>query len=178
MPIPIGRGPRASAESPEALLLECHERIRSFCGLARKLAAVDLADASPAEIAAAADAVASYFSRSLPLHVRDEEQSVAPRLVGRSPRLDAALETMRSEHSAHERSLAALVQLLRTIEAGPAILGRERVGLATLALEVEVLLSAHLLAEETLVIPALSTLSAEERKAIVDEIRARRRIAP
>src|SRR4051812_25565021 len=78
------------------ILLECHERIRSFTGLARRLASTH--GLSEEEVRDAAARVTRYFSEALPLHVADEEQSILPRLSGRSPELDAALNGMQREH--------------------------------------------------------------------------------
>ncbi len=67
------------------LLLACHERIRYFVSLARE--AGIRRDVSKQEVVEACLRVEQYFLEALPLHVKDEEQSVVRRV---SP--DARLE--------------------------------------------------------------------------------------
>ena len=90
------------------LLLECHERIRTFVGLAGRLA--NTKQPSVDEVRDAATRVARYFSEALPLHVADEEQSILPRLSGRDSELDKALNSMREQHRQHEEPLRVLLQ--------------------------------------------------------------------
>src|ERR1051326_5002660 len=74
------------------LLKECHERIRTFINLAGRLAKAE--EISDTDVRDGAGRVARYFSEALPLHVADEEQSILPRLQGKSAELDAALSEM------------------------------------------------------------------------------------
>ncbi|MFO0682485.1 MAG: hemerythrin domain-containing protein [Sandaracinus sp.] len=177
MAIALGRAPRAIAETPEALLLACHEKMRTFAARARSLAAMEPRAESDVEVSEEAAAIARYFGESLALHVRDEEESILPRLVGRSPALDRALEAMEQDHAEHEPWLQALVHALGRIAEQPQCLREEQLDLATAAREVEDRLRVHLAAEEATVLPALGALSETERLAILREIRARRRPA-
>lgn len=174
MVVTLGRAPRPALETPEALLLACHERIRSFAHRARQLAALDPQGASAAELASAALAISRYFSESIALHVRDEEESVLPRLKGRSASLDAALAAMEADHDRDAPWIEALVRALRHVAEHPERLSDERLALATASRRVEEHLAAHLAAEEATILPALAGLAAHERDAIVREIRARR----
>src|SRR5512132_579542 len=100
-------GAPAAPDDAVGLLLECHDRIRSFLALARRVA-----QAGPAErdgVAEAAARVRRYFAEALPLHARDEEESILPRLRGREPAVDAELAAMEREHREHGPPLAALV---------------------------------------------------------------------
>jgi hemerythrin-like domain-containing protein len=157
------------------LLLECHDRIRSFLLLARRIAEAPPGDA---EVAEAAERVVRYFTQALPLHARDEEDSILPRLAGRDPALDAALQTMTREHAEHEAPLAILV-------AGCAELARDPSGHASIVpaigastSELDAHFRGHLRNEEEVVFPAIRRLlPPEERDAILREIRARRGVA-
>src|SRR5437762_12814931 len=103
-----------SAEEPSDivdLLIACHERIRFFVDLARRLA--DAHDLPADEIRDAAMRVVRYFSESLPLHVADEEESIMPRLSGRAPNLDDTLQAMQREHRQHEPHLHTLLKVCR-----------------------------------------------------------------
>lgn len=158
------------------LLLECHARIRTFLGIARRVA--EGAGAPPEELAAAAARVHRYFTQALPLHARDEEESILPRLRGLDPRVDRELATMLREHAEHERPLAALVgacaALAREPARHPALAAT--VGAATGELERH--FAAHLDREEAVVFPAMRRLLHRETDAaIVREIRGRRGVA-
>src|SRR5262245_13477398 len=83
------------------LLLDCHRRIRRFASTARHLADADAV--TDAEAREASAATARYFTVALPLHVRDEEDSIVPRLLGRDPQVDAALREMSRQHLDHLR---------------------------------------------------------------------------
>ncbi len=110
-------GATATPEDAVALLLECHDRIRSFLAMAGRIAA-----AGPGErdgVAEAAARVARYFRQALPLHARDEEDSILPRLRGADPEVDAALADMEREHGEHEVPLAALVAACESLAAEP-----------------------------------------------------------
>lgn len=159
---------------PLELLLACHERIRRFSALAVKLTAS--ANAPPAELAQAAAGVHRYFTVALPLHVLDEDLSIAPRL---EPLVSAAVREASAQMSSQHRSLeTSLEGLLRRWEE----LSREPVRLQSLLPELEadaraleLAFEEHLVLEEGLVFPALSLLPATDISAIVREMQDRRR---
>lgn len=166
MLVTLGRTP--PAETPADLLLACHARIRSFTSLARACAA-----AADADVPDAAARVARYFTEALPLHVRDEEDSVLPRLRGTDAALDAALDAMAAEHAAHASTLAALRAACATLVARPAdVSAREELARVATALEAD--FAAHLAAEEALVVPALRALDGASQAAVLAEMRGRR----
>ena len=157
----IGKKPARKSEELVDLLLACHGRLRSFLAIA--VAIGERADASDEDLLEATARVRRYFSDALPLHVEDEEDSVLPRLYGRS----AALDRMCVDHDAHLPPLRRLLALCD---------GNDRLELARAAIDVRALLEPHLREEERVVFEAIRTLlSAEERNAIVSELRARRR---
>lgn len=159
------------------LLLDCHARIRSFHGLALKLA--DTASPTPDEITGAATSVVRYFTLALPLHVDDEERSILPRLLGRDPALDQALEAMRAEHRDIESGLAQVVTLCAQLRDAPARHAELREALARAAHALDGAWLRHLGGEEALVFPAMrARLDAEAMRAILTEMRARRDGAP
>jgi iron-sulfur cluster repair protein YtfE (RIC family) len=167
---------RLGARSPAApgagaLLLECHARIRSFAELALQLATLD---APAPEISDAAARVHRYFHEALPLHVADEEHSVAPRLRRFVPEAAAALDAMEREHRGHDELLARLLPAWASIRDGNSL--RER------TLPDATLLSSrfaeHLAEEERIVIPALARLPPDEGSALTGEMRARRAAPP
>jgi iron-sulfur cluster repair protein YtfE (RIC family) len=169
--INIGASPEPS--DIVGMLAACHDRIRSFIALARRLA--ETQGVSPEEVRDASERIVRYFSESLPLHVADEEQSVIPRLSGRTAELDESLETMHREHQMHDPQLQSLIQICRSLHSDPARIAeaRETLRLVSTALERDLL--SHLQEEERTVLPAIRTLlTNSEQNAMLDELRDRR----
>ena len=167
----IGR-PAAPADVVD-LLVECHARIRTFLALARRIA--EARGVADAEIAGAAARVRRYFAEALPLHARDEEESVLPRLAGHDPALDDALARMRAEHAEHGEPLARLLEACGTLAGEPGALERVRLALLAAAADLAAHFAVHLEAEERIVFPAIRAhLGPEARAQIADELRARR----
>ncbi len=166
-------GKPAAAGDAVDLLLECHERIRSFLALARRTAEASRADQDG--IPEVAASVHRYFRQALPLHAKDEEESILPRLRGKDPRVDAELDVMVREHAEHERPLGALVEACEVLAHGPA---RHAELVPTIAMATEELerhFAVHLRREEEVIFPAVRRLlDRSSDSEIVKEIRARR----
>lgn len=163
------------ADVPETLtglLLACHTRIRRFARLALTVGARP--ELPAAEVRDAAAQCLRYFTEALPLHVRDEEDSLWPRLAGHSPTLDATMAQMRAQHFAHQVRLDALTSALEAVRQRPnePVLHRE---LAAAASTLETDFEDHLALEESELFPLLDeALSPEAHEAIIRELRARR----
>ena len=160
-------------ESLQELLMACHVRIRRFARLAFTLGAQRTTPA--AEVHEVATQCLRYFSEALPLHVRDEEDSIAPRMAGHSAALDATLGRMRAEHITHDVRLHSLADALRAVSHQPnhAVLHRQ---LAREAATLETDLEEHLRFEEFELFPYLDeVLPAQTQALIILELRARRR---
>lgn len=148
---------------------DCHARIRKFCALARRLAHCDGGD----EAREAATALHRYFTIALPLHVADEEKSLAPRLVrGGDEALADSLEAMTRDHVEIDANLGALVAQWEKIVEEPsgALCRATRWEAACMLVHFE----HHLFAEETRILPRIAALPPDEAQAIVAEMRARR----
>lgn len=170
MLISIGR--RQARADLTGLLLDCHDRIRHFAALAVRLASDD--GSSEADRAAAASSIARYFGEALPLHVRDEEESLMPRLRARAE-LDTSLERMHREHREHDLLLGELVTIARAIAVEPTAFAAHAPRLRMVAADLHRELLAHVEHEERAILPQIAALlSAEEQRAIVSEMRARR----
>ena len=162
---------KRSLEQPSIrdMLVDCHARIRKFCALAKRLA-----EGGPMEqVRDAAADVRRYFGVALPLHIRDEDESIRPRLeqLGDAV-LSAALDAMTHEHVAVDVALAELLEQWDAIAREPT----EARCLAThdRAVWLDRHLLAHLHDEETRIIPALDRLPRAEWDAIAAEMKARR----
>lgn len=167
----LGR-PAAAGDAVD-LLLECHGRIRHFLAMARRIGEAPVGDV--AEVADAAGRVVRYFTQALPLHARDEEDSILPRLRGRDPALDRALADMAREHGEHEPPLAALVAACAAVARDPARHAALAGDVLAPTAELERHFAGHLAREEEVVFPAMRRLlSPADDAAIVAEIRRRR----
>jgi hemerythrin-like domain-containing protein len=166
-------GKPAAPRDAVDFLLECHDRIRAFLELARRLARDRTAQEG--EVRDAAERVRRYFTQALPLHARDEEESLLPRLRGLDPAVDAELEAMAREHGEHGRPLRALVDACEVV-AGDAKLHREIAPeIAAATAELGGHFARHLRREEEVIFPAVRRLlDARADAQIVRELRARR----
>jgi hemerythrin-like domain-containing protein len=170
MLIQIGRG--AAQSGPVEHLLACHTRIRHFLSLATKLAETrGLADS---EVSEAALLITRYFTQALPLHARDEDESVLPRLKSKDSELDAALEVMHREHAVHDSYARRLIAICSELVAEP-----NRHAELTLPLQHAVAalaphMLAHIAREEETIFPAMRKyLDQSSREQISKEIRDR-----
>ncbi len=171
MLISIGKGPKPAADITDALL-ECHERIRSFTRLTLTLASrPELPESEVLDVAAR---IERYFQVALPLHVRDEEESLLPRLRGLEPAVDDALARMHAEHLEHGAVLQRLFAALADVKAAP-LDTKARATLLDAGNALSAAFEPHLVTEEDVIFPALRRrLDASTRQAMLDELRARR----
>jgi iron-sulfur cluster repair protein YtfE (RIC family) len=161
------------AEGILELLLDCHARIRSFSELAVRLG--EASAPTPAEVADAAARVRRYFAEALPLHARDEEESVLPRIAGRDPAVDAALVAMHRDHAAHGELVDPVLALCADLAATPERHAQLAAPLAEAGRRLRAHMEAHLASEEAVVFPAIARVVPEdERRRMVEELRARR----
>lgn len=173
----IGKGPRVVSENLVDLLLECHQRIRSFSALAREVSEQSNYDSE--EVTNACLSVTRYFTQALPLHVDDEEQSILPRLIGRLPRLDDALALMQAQHAQHQGPLGRMLAICTELAAPSARASELATELRPLAQIVERELGEHLELEESIIFPGISQyLTDTEQAMVVRELRARRQAKP
>lgn len=167
----IGR--RASRAGLIDLLLACHTRIRTFTDIASRIAAAS--EAPEDDIADAAMRVHRYFAIALPLHVEDEERSLAPRLAELDPAVARELEVMATEHAEHAEPLARLLAMASELASTPSAQPRLAAPLAATAAELARLFEPHLRREEAVIFPAVQRLlGADSQAAILAELRQRR----
>jgi iron-sulfur cluster repair protein YtfE (RIC family) len=166
----IGR--KRQSEDLAGTLEDCHARIRQFIALG--VAIGERSDAPDAEVVEACDRMRRYFVEAFSLHVRDEEESILPRLRGCSAEIDAALDRMHDEHELHDEPLRRVLALVASVRADPRQ-APARTALARASADLKEELERHLAAEERIILPAVrELLSAEEQRAAIDELRARR----
>lgn len=166
-------GARASANELVDLLAACHRRIRSHVTTARRLVAAGQAS-PPGEIREAASQIRRYFTLALPLHVADEDQTIAPHLQRSGPDVTRALTTLTAEHVAHQPLIDQLVELCAELERDPAVLPAVTTKLSQVVETLASELATHLELEEQVVFPMLRQLPESERMELLAAIRRRR----
>ena len=163
-----------SADAVDTLLL-CHQRIRHYSDLATRLA--DATNTTPVEIVETAMALVRYFRIALPLHVRDEEESVMPRLLALGVSLEScsAVESSAADHAMIELCVENLASVWDDLIDHPERMGAHRPALRAMAARLHNLLEIHLSVEEAEVFPRLRThLSAATLQTIAQEMKDRR----
>ncbi|HTJ81712.1 MAG TPA: hemerythrin domain-containing protein [Polyangiaceae bacterium] len=171
MLISIGKR-QPQPESVVDLLVSCHGKIRHFIEIARVIGAGGVDE--PDDISDGCVKVVRYFTLAFPLHVRDEEDSLVPRLVGLDPSLDQALERMRVDHRAHDAEVRGLVAACTDLARSPDDL-ELRATLGRLATRLSGELFEHLEMEEATLLPAVARwLGPAAESEVIRELRARR----
>lgn len=164
------RGGAGEGQGLLARLLECHTRIREMLAMGEAIAQLG----SEEETMAAAERLGRYFTRGLPFHTRDEEESILPRLAAGAPELAGALDRMHREHVEQEPLVREVVGACRDLVDAPAHWEELRADVAVAARALAPVMTAHLLEEERDVFPGIERLGADEQARILEEMDARR----
>jgi iron-sulfur cluster repair protein YtfE (RIC family) len=166
-------GARANTSEVVDLLASCHRKIRQHIVFARRLAS-EGAQHGVDEIRATAGQVRRYFAIALPLHIADEDQSIAPLLAELPEPVAGALATMAGDHERHQPLIDRLVELCAELERDPARLGALALDLGHVAAQLSIELSVHLELEEHVVFPAVRALPEAMRAELLLAMRGRR----
>jgi len=167
---------KAREETATENLIACHQRIRHFTAIARRIAESN--DAPPEQVADAAADLHRYFYVALPLHEADENVSIDPRIEAAVPGTEAAQASkeMVRQHLDIRAVLNSLLPLWDALCREPEKLSSFSPRLLVLSNRLEKLWDAHLKLEEEIVFPAMEKyLSAQEKEEILREMRERRR---
>jgi len=171
----LGRKTIASVTdlTPMGALLECHERIRAFMRLGARLAEVQ--GASAAEVEETAGKVVRYFTLAFPMHEKDEEESVMPRLKNRAPNLSALITKLEGEHRALDVLIEELIAITQRLAEKGDRLPSEREPLARVITQLDTGFNAHFNVEEEVVLGAMRAhLTEEDLSSITAEMQERR----
>ena len=168
------RRPRSEKDDAVSLLIACHARTRAFCSTALRLSRASNAPAS--NVAEVANAVLRHFTVSLPLHIEDEDVSIASRLLPIATRSTLAdLKTLARQHRLLDWLVAELVPQWQTLIREPQQLRRLARRLERDTTHVRDLFQVHHVLEEESIYPTLEwSTSTHERLALAREIRERR----
>jgi iron-sulfur cluster repair protein YtfE (RIC family) len=169
------RGSRIEFAEPAHALADCHERIRHFVTVAVRLARST--QASPRIIVDTASTLRRYFGAALPLHERDEEDCVAPRLLEARPgrAVEHAVARMAGDHRAIDETIGELDSMWARITVRPADLIDLGEDLRAKARMLSSLYEGHLQLEEETIWPAIvEHVPDGTRRAMLRAIRERR----
>jgi hypothetical protein len=162
------RAPLSAADCPLEAMREEHFRQRQFCVDMETLAATTVARP------ALALALLTNLCRDRPMHHRDEDEGLFPRLRRRAKPCDEVgplLDRLSREHSAAPGAVAALAAALACMADGALPAPEDREALRTLA-QAE---RRHMTIENAVVLPlARLRLTAQDRAALLAGMRARR----
>jgi iron-sulfur cluster repair protein YtfE (RIC family) len=164
-------GKRPDTRDVVELLLECHERIRKFLAMARALTGA--AAVPHDEIRGVASQVRRYFAESLPMHIADEDEEIAPRLI-KDAAVAAALALMSNEHATHEPLVAELIAVCDVLIADPRQVAAVSIRLTAIVDQLDRDFAPHLAREEQVIFPALARLPERARDEILAAMRRRR----
>lgn len=157
-----------AADCPLAVLSDEHFLQRQFTTDMEYLAAAETPQP------ALARAILRNLCRDLTLHHADEDESLFPRLRQRAApedEIDHLLDSLSNDHSGQRAAIQALIPALVCMAEGALPTAEDRVALGALA-QAE---RRHLIIENAIVLPlARIRLTAADRRAMRDEMRARR----
>jgi hemerythrin-like domain-containing protein len=172
IPLKIGTSQKPRPKDAVEMLLECHERIRAACALARR---VCRANGDREGVADGARMLVQYFGQALPLHVEDEDFSLAPMLEQRADAGSVeAIAQMSLEHEELEGLLGNLLPRWEALARAPSE-ASAREGLTAKTERFCVLMGRHLQLEEEHLFPlAQRVLTPADMERLAAEMRARR----
>jgi hemerythrin-like domain-containing protein len=185
MPIQLGAPPEHGFDTPLGLLSDCHRRIERF--LEQLLRVVEAQTAQPGAALTAEQRVAltvalRYFREAAPMHTRDEEESLFPRLrLSASPAARAALkavQTLEEDHAAAD----ALHATVETLGQRWLLLGvLDEVDMARLwdlLTQLRTMYQRHIAVEDKRLFPLAGRLLTDEQQAEIGREMAARRGIP
>jgi hemerythrin-like domain-containing protein len=102
-------------DDPLALLRACHGKMLAQCDLLGAVVAQSLSGDLDDAARKTAQDITRYFSSSIPLHHRDEEEDLFPRINRQSLRIAELVHTLKREHQELDSLWAAILPELRRI---------------------------------------------------------------
>ncbi|QZA77840.1 hemerythrin domain-containing protein [Deefgea tanakiae] len=97
-------------ETPVAMLIACHDRVRQYASLTESLAVHLQQNGADAAAVAGAQSILRYFDIAAPLHHQDEDDDLFPALLRKAtPQLASVIADITAEHD----ELGALWQQVR-----------------------------------------------------------------
>lgn len=183
MPVVIGAKPESSFADPIGLLGDCHRRIERFLSVLVRVAAEVRGGPLTEDQRNGWNTALRYFREAAPKHTSDEEESLFPRLRGvdgpEAQALLARVDALEEQHVFAGEAHGEVDRLGRTWLDDGSLSPEQARRLSAVLAQLSELYRGHIAMEDGEVFPfAAAVLSAPERKAIGDEMAARRGLKP
>ena len=176
MAIQIGAKPDSGFDNPIGMLTDCHRRIEKFIGILCNV--VQLAggrELTEEEVSAVQKAL-HYFQHGGETHTSDEEESLFPRLRGKSIPAVESIAQLQSEHRDASRLHKSIEQFYTTWISTGVLSAAGESQLSSETRQLKDLYTKHIHVEETIVFPfAAQTLDTQTLATIGREFGLRRK---
>lgn len=183
MPVQIGARPDAGFDNPIGLMKDCHRRVEHFLDVLRMVARSAHGRALAEDESKAVETALTYFRGSGPMHSRDEEESLFPRLRAlgsSSPLAEHLLVEIAKLEDDHHQAAALHSEadvLFSRWRAGGTLAARAAAQLEFVTGELARIYSTHIAVEEGLIFPRAAELfTRKELDAMAREFRERRQL--
>lgn len=179
MPIEIGQSHEHGFDQPLGLMSDCHRRIEMFLGVLQRVAGANEGRTLAPDHREAMESALRYFASAAPMHTRDEEDSLFPRMRQvDDPQMADILkrvDRLEADHGVAERHHAEVDRLCRQwLERGE-LSTQERERLNELLANLKAAYQEHIQLEDDVVFPAAAQmLSSPALNAIGEEMAERR----
>ena len=179
MPVQIGQPLESDFHNPLGLLSDCHRRIERFLNVLLTISRHAHGGQLSAEQQESLEVALKYFHDAAPLHTRDEEASLFPRMREKSNGENAAkltmLEQLHADHGVASRQHKRVDQLANKWLKNGRLSSDEARLLNNLLVNLSRTYVDHILIEEREIFPlAANLLNGAEMKAIAREMATRR----
>jgi len=154
-------------DDPIGMLRACHEKMQAHCEL---LAALLEKESLDNEAREAARNLSRYFSQSTPLHHRDEEEDLFPRINRQSLRIAELVHTLKKEHETLDLLWNRIVPELKKLPADGFSDAFKQA-----AMEFSTLCRVHIALENRELLPLASNSLSQQALAEIGESMAARR---
>jgi hemerythrin-like domain-containing protein len=154
-------------DDPIGLLRTCHEKMLAHC---ERLAALLDSESLDADAREAARGISRYFSQSAPLHQRDEEQDLFPRINRQSLKIAELVYTLKKEHDTLDALWARIAPVLKSLPDDGF-----NAGFRQTAAEFCMLCSRHIARENSELLPLASNSLSRQTLLEIGEAMAKRR---
>lgn len=161
------KSPEPSLNPMVTLFLDCHGKIRFFLNGFRKV----VENHTDPRVPAAAAQIARYLREGLPLHAKDEDQSLGPRLLVLHPELAGLMRDLAADHQRMDEGMPLVLALLDRLASQDL---PPKADLAQANDWLHQTMLPHLLREETELFPRCASFSADQQQQVIQELRARR----
>ena len=181
MPVTIGAKRESDFTDPLGMLSDCHRRVERFLQALIEVTNQARGGSLDTEQRIALESGLRYFREAAPKHTADEEESLFPRLraTGRAgiEQLLTHIDTLESDHGSAAEAHSQVEHLARKWLHDGRLTEEDAAELSTQLANLAVLYQRHIHLEDHEVFPAASAiLTAEDRRAIGEEMAARRGI--